>query len=196
MLILDLISIGISYLLGSFPSAYLIAKSKGIDITKKVKNGRLGAASIIREVGRFPGVLVALADFSKGTLSILLTDLLSDKEWVMILSGIAAIIGHNWSIFLSFSGGKGAATTLGDIFYFLPFQFFWAAGLLIPLTLGLRKKEFFYLPIKKKSIKTSNFLTLTLFILISFFALLSGLPKIYIFSPFLFSPPILLKKNK
>ncbi|PJC48115.1 MAG: hypothetical protein CO034_00045 [Parcubacteria group bacterium CG_4_9_14_0_2_um_filter_35_11] len=196
MQIVDLISVGISYLLGSFPSAYLIAKIKGVDIIKKVRNGHLGTASTIREVGKFPGLLVALTDFSKGAISIMLAETLSGKGWVMVLSGIAAIVGHNWSIFLGFSGGKGAATTFGDIFYLLPFQFFWAAGILIPLSLFLRKKEFFALPVKKRSIKTSNFLTLTLFILISFFALISGFSKLYILSPFLFSPPILLKKNR
>jgi len=195
---LKIIPIIISYFLGSVPSAYLIAKNRGIDITKKVKNGRIGTTSVIRKVGKFPGSIVALMDFCKGAMSIMIAEKLSGGEtWVMIASGVAAIVGHNWSVFLRFSGGKGAAATFGDLFYLLPVQFFLAGGVTIILSFFLRKKkDFFSLPFKKKHIKKSNFLTFMLFILISFFALITDFPSAYILSPFFFCPPILLKKNQ
>ena len=114
-----IIPIIIAYFLGSIPSAYLIAKNKGIDITSRVENGRLGTASVSRNVGKFAGALVGIMDFCKGALSIIIADRMSGGEgWVMVLAGAAAIIGHNWSIFLHFMGGKGAATTFGNLLSF------------------------------------------------------------------------------
>ena len=108
-----IIPIIIAYFLGSSPSAYLIAKNRGVNLLSKVENGRLGTASVGRTVGKGAGFLVGAMDFCKGALSVMIADKMSGgEEWVIVLAGTAAIIGHNWSIFLHFLGGKGAATTL------------------------------------------------------------------------------------
>jgi len=195
-----LISIVIGYLLGSIPSSYLIAKSKGIDITRKVKDGRIGTVSTISEVGKFYGFLVGLMDFCKGAISIIAAEKIAQEEWVMIASGLAAIIGHNWSLFLGFKGGKGEATTFGNLFYLLPLQFLFSAVIIIVLghffkKIPTKREDFLSLPFNRQ-MRKSTFLTIVLFSLISFFAFLKAYPPIYIFSPLFFSPPILLKKNK
>jgi acyl-phosphate glycerol 3-phosphate acyltransferase len=191
-----IIPIIIAYFLGSIPSAYLIAKNKGIDITSKVENGRLGTVSVSRNVGKFAGALVGIMDFCKGALSIIIADRMSGGEgWVMVLAGAAAIIGHNWSIFLHFMGGKGAATTFGNLFYLLPIPFLLAGFITAVPSYFLKQKSRFSIPGKNKDFKTSDFLTSILFLLTFIFALFFEAPLIIAFSPIIFSVPIILKKN-
>jgi glycerol-3-phosphate acyltransferase PlsY len=185
----------IGYLLGSIPSAYIIAKNRGVDIREKIKNGRLGTMGVSREIGKFPGVLVGAMDFCKGGLSIMLAERMSGQEGVMVLTGLAAIIGHNWSIYLKFIGGKGAATTFGNLFYLLPGPFL-LAGLLTGVpSYFLKKKSRFSFPGRKEGLKTSNFLTSILFLFTFLFAIVFGAPLFVAFSPILFSLPIMMKKN-
>ncbi len=191
----DIFPIIIGYFLGSIPSAYLIAKNRGVDITKKIKNGQLGSAKITKELGKFPGILVGAMDFSKGALSIMIAEKISGQEWVMILTGVAAIIGHNWSIFLHFMGGKGAATTFGNLFYLLP-ESFLLAGLFTAIpSYFLKTKSRFYLLGQKRDFKTSDFLTSILFLLTFLFALIFNESLLISFSPIIFSLPIMMKKN-
>jgi acyl-phosphate glycerol 3-phosphate acyltransferase len=186
----------IGYLLGSIPSAYIIAKNRGVDIREKIKNGRLGSMGVTKEIGKFPGMLVGAMDFCKGGLSIMIADKMSSSEgWVMILAGLAAIIGHNWSIFLHFMGGKGAATTFGNLFYLLPGPFILAGILTGVPSYFLKGKTRFSFPGQKGDFKTSNFLTSILFLLTFIFALSFDAPLLTAFSPIIFSLPIMMKKN-
>jgi glycerol-3-phosphate acyltransferase PlsY len=109
----------ISYLIGSVPTAYIFGRLlKGIDI-RKFGSGNVGATNALRVLGKGPGILVLVLDVFKGVLPILfLSDFILAKteisnEIVFIILGISCIIGHNWTIFLNFHGGKGIATTLG-----------------------------------------------------------------------------------
>jgi len=105
--------IAIAYLLGSIPSAYIIGRlAKGIDI-QKVGDGRIGASAAFHNVGALWGILVGFADFSKGAVAIFIAKNMAVSEPIVLSVGLAAIIGHDWSIFLHFEGGKGAATTWG-----------------------------------------------------------------------------------
>lgn len=191
-----ILPIVIAYFLGSIPSAYLVAKNKGIDITSKVENGRLGTMSATRTIGKFAGILVGIMDFCKGALSVIIADKMSGGEdWVMVLAGVAAIMGHNWSIFLHFIGGKGAATTFGNLFYLLPVPFLLAGFVTAIPSYFLKQKSRFSIPGQNKNFKTSDFLTSILFLLTFIFALSFGVPSIIAFSPIIFSVPIILKKN-
>ena len=101
------------YLLGSIPVGYLIGRSYGIDIRTK-GSGNIGAANILRVIGKGPAAVTLLLDAVKGLLPTILArqTYLLPPGWIIAV-GLAAIIGHTFSIFLRFKGGKGVATSLG-----------------------------------------------------------------------------------
>jgi len=121
-----IIAIIIGYLLGSIPSAYLAGRlRKGIDI-REVGSKNMGAMNVYYEVGRIEAVLVTLVDLGKGVGAILLVrwlsgnPLISSFDFLTGLTGVAAVIGHIFPVFLKFRGGKGAATTIGTLLFFMP----------------------------------------------------------------------------
>ena len=104
-----------SYLMGSIPTAYLFGKYyKGIDI-RKFGSGNVGATNAIRVLGKKPGVMVLLIDIIKGIIPLTIVGDIFALEGVFfrILLGVAVVVGHNWTIFLQFKGGKGIATSFG-----------------------------------------------------------------------------------
>lgn len=103
-----------SYLLGSVSFSYLFGKVlKGIDI-RQHGSGNAGATNTLRVLGVGPGVTVLLLDVVKGILAVLAArTFASDVEWLHVLAGVAAIVGHNWPVYFGFRGGKGIATTIG-----------------------------------------------------------------------------------
>ncbi len=102
-----------SYLLGSVSFSYFVSKGiKGVDI-RKVGSGNAGATNISRILGLKFAVLVLFLDVLKGLIVVLLVSYLTTETWLVLLCGGAVIIGHNWPVFFSFKGGRGAATTLG-----------------------------------------------------------------------------------
>jgi glycerol-3-phosphate acyltransferase PlsY len=110
------IAVVLSYLLGSVSFSIVIAKwVKGIDI-RQHGSGNAGATNTLRVLGKGPGILVFLLDIAKGIAAVWIGHGLGgDNEWIPVLSGLAAIIGHNWPIWFKFKGGKGIATTVGVI---------------------------------------------------------------------------------
>lgn len=97
------------YLIGSIPFSYLLVKLlKGIDL-RTVGSGNIGATNVGRVLGRRYWALALLLDLGKGLLAAWLAQLWGLPLW---LAGLA-VIGHDWSVFLHFTGGKGVATTLG-----------------------------------------------------------------------------------
>ncbi len=113
-LLLSLSAALVSYVIGSVPAASWLARSRGVDI-RKVGSGNSGATNVLRSLGKGPALLVAVFDILKGALAVWLARALElPPEWVG-LCGVAAVIGHNFSPFLGFRGGKGAATTFGTI---------------------------------------------------------------------------------
>lgn len=179
----------IGYILGSIPSAYIIAKGRGVNIKTETKDGRFGATTVKRKCGFFPGVLVGAMDFSKGGLTIIIAEILSGDILIIVLSGLAAVVGHNWSLFLKFIGGKGGAASLGEVFTLLPYPFALAALIMIGPVLFLKNKK------TVLNIRVSSFLTIVFFGLISLFALCKGLSLILVFSPLIVSLPMIIKKN-
>lgn len=104
----------IGYLMGSIPSAYIMAKwRKGIDI-REVGVGNMGAGNVIREVGLLEGGIVAVVDIGKGAAAIAMAEYLLGVSQVWVLgAGLAAIIGHSFPIYIGFRGGQGVATVIG-----------------------------------------------------------------------------------
>ena len=110
---LDILSIIIGYLLGSIPTAYIVArKRKGIDI-RNVGSHNMGAANVMREIGTREGIFVGLIDIAKGAGAILIAQTLNISELWVFGAGFAALVGHNFPVFAGFRGGKGSATVIG-----------------------------------------------------------------------------------
>jgi glycerol-3-phosphate acyltransferase PlsY len=106
-----------SYLLGSIPTAYIFGKRlKGIDI-REHGSGNVGATNVFRVLGKGPGVCVLLLDIIKGFVPlVLLTNIFQINDVrVLLLLAVAAVCGHNWTVFLNFKGGKGIATSFGAL---------------------------------------------------------------------------------
>ncbi len=104
-----------SYLLGSIPTAYLFGKFfKGIDI-RQHGSGNVGATNAFRILGKGIGTVVLTLDIFKGVLAIVVVGNVFgfDKVFLRVLLGVMVVVGHNWTIFLQFKGGKGIATSLG-----------------------------------------------------------------------------------
>ena len=102
-----------TYFLGSISFAYIFSKYKGIDL-RKVGSGNLGASNVYRSMGVYYAVLVFLLDAVKGFLPVFLSIKYAPSLYYLhIMLGLVAILGHSLSVFVSFKGGKGAATGLG-----------------------------------------------------------------------------------
>ncbi len=114
----------LSYLIGSIPSGYVVARSKRIDI-RQHGSSNIGAANVARVMGKKWGYLVGFCDFLKGFLAVKVGFLLAAHFHLGVVLGgvtaaIACILGHNYTIWLGFKGGKGIATSGGAIFALLP----------------------------------------------------------------------------
>ena len=109
------ISVVLAYLIGSIPVAYIFGRMlKGLDI-REHGSGNMGATNAFRVLGKGPGTIVLILDIVKGIIPVTflanafgLGDALS-----LVIISVAAVAGHNWTIFLGFKGGKGMATSLG-----------------------------------------------------------------------------------
>ena len=114
----------LSYLIGSIPIGYLVARSQGIDI-RQVGSRNIGATNVLRVMGKKWGYLVFLCDTLKGFLSVKLGLLLATQAFLSpVLGGVVAavtcILGHNYTIWLGFKGGKGMATSGGVVLALFP----------------------------------------------------------------------------
>lgn len=103
-----------SYLLGSVPSSYLVAKARGIDL-RKDGTQQVGGGNLWRTTSRKLGLIVGIFDFFKGMLMVLIAWRLGLDAGQQLAVGLAAVVGHNWPVFLRFHGGRGVATSLGII---------------------------------------------------------------------------------
>ncbi len=101
-----------AYLLGSIPTGLLLAKAAGVDI-RSTGSGNIGATNVYRTLGRTVGVLTLVGDCLKGLFPVLAARYLGmDDAWIAA-AGLAAFLGHVYTVFLGFKGGKGVATALG-----------------------------------------------------------------------------------
>lgn len=126
-----LIALVVGYLLGSLPFGYLVARAKGVNIFE-VGSKNPGATNVRRVLGHGPGNLVLFLDALKGAVAtggVLLVKLLagancpydrSQIEWIMIAGLIASILGHSFSCFTKFKGGKSVATGAGGFLVLFP----------------------------------------------------------------------------
>lgn len=119
-----------AYLLGSLATGFWLGKARGIDI-RTVGSGNIGATNVFRALGVPAGIFVLIADALKGWLAVaLIGPFICGRfeagagspgcEWFKIIAGIAAILGHNYTCWLRFKGGKGIATSAGVLVGLVP----------------------------------------------------------------------------
>ena len=103
----------LGYLLGAIPTAYIAGHLlKGRDI-RQMGDGNVGAQNAFRQLGRKAGIAIGLLDAGKGALAILIAQAVNLPQVAILATGVAAVIGHNWPIFIVFRGGRGESTTIG-----------------------------------------------------------------------------------
>jgi len=109
------VMIALGYLMGSIPVGYLVVKLvKGTDV-RQHGSGRSGGTNVWRAAGLWPAILTTVGDFLKGMSAVLIARAVLGNSVGEVLVGVAAVVGHNWSVFLGFRGGAGTATNLGVI---------------------------------------------------------------------------------
>ena len=110
----------LGYLVGSLPTGLVVIRLlKGIDI-RAHGSGNIGATNVFRVAGLPTAALVLLLDMAKGAVPVLLAEAWAPSPLVAVLAGLAAVAGHNWSLFLRFTGGKGIATSFGVLLALSP----------------------------------------------------------------------------
>jgi len=121
----------IGYLLGSIPFGVIISKRKGIDVTQ-YGSGKMGATNVLRTAGGKAAATVFALDLLKGLLAVVFAGLIIGRGYLVVggyglgmliaqvMAALAAIVGHNWSVFLKFHGGRGVATFFGGLVALCP----------------------------------------------------------------------------
>ena len=119
----------LGFLLGSIPFGLLMGKLKGIDI-RQHGSGNIGATNVFRTLGKQLGITCLLLDFTKGLVPVLIArnmvePMMAEQQFtaqsIEVLTALASIMGHNYSPWIGFKGGKGIATTAGVITALMPF---------------------------------------------------------------------------
>ncbi len=143
-----ILTVLIAYLLGSIPTGFLVAKARGVNI-RTVGSGNIGATNVFRYLGTPAGIFVLLADAFKGWLAaVVVAKLFSGwfypaanaqaHEWFAVCAGISAILGHNYTCWLYFKGGKGIATSAGVLVALVPWALLIILGIWV-LLFGLTR---------------------------------------------------------
>ncbi len=116
-----------AYLLGSVPFAQVLARIKGVDL-REVGTRNIGAGNLTREVGKGWGVLAAVLDGLKGLLPVWIARKAGLGLGASGIAGLAAVLGHNWSIWLRGRSGRGMASSVGVLLGLDPVLLVWTAG--------------------------------------------------------------------
>ena len=111
----------LGYLLGSIPSAYIATRvATGKDV-RQLGGGNVGGLNVYREVGAIPALAAGIVDVGKGAAAVVIAHWLLDvSQLFVLLTALAVVAGHNWMVFLKFSGGKGMGATIGALSILFP----------------------------------------------------------------------------
>ena len=108
-----------AYLLGSIPFGFLVAKAQNINL-REHGSGNIGATNVARVLGKKQGLLTLIGDTLKGLAAVAIATGFLGQEMEIAVAGLLAYLGHLFSIFLKFKGGKGVATGLGILLFLMP----------------------------------------------------------------------------
>jgi glycerol-3-phosphate acyltransferase PlsY len=105
----------VGYLLGAIPTGMIVARVyRNVDLTAH-GSGRTGATNVLRTLGKGAAAVAFAGDFLKGMLAVLVAKYLiaPDNTWIWMIAAIAAVVGHSYSVFIGFKGGRGVVTAFG-----------------------------------------------------------------------------------
>ncbi len=132
------LALGVGYFLGSIPSATWIAKLfYGVDITK-VGSGNPGMTNVLRTLGWKPTVPVIIIDAGKGVAAAAAGTALTGSQTWGLLAGLLAVLGHSFTCFANFKGGKSVLTGFGVFLYFLPISALTTLGIWLAVVLATK----------------------------------------------------------
>lgn len=114
-----IVSLVCAYLLGSIPTAYIVGRIRKKTDIREIGTRNMGAMNVYYEIGFLWGTIVLLVDAGKGVAAMAIAEALNVHELIYLLTGIVAVLGHSFPIFLGFKGGKGGATALGVLIYLM-----------------------------------------------------------------------------
>lgn len=138
------ISIIGGYIIGSFPTAYLVGRfRRDLDI-REVGTRNMGAMNVFYTMGAGYGILVLLIDIGKGAAAVFLARSLGMPDEVQLAAGGMAVIGHGFPVFLKFRGGKGGATCIGVLAFLMPWAIPFGIGIFALALLITRYPTFSY----------------------------------------------------
>ena len=166
-ILISIVAIVVAYLFGAIPVGFLVAKAYGVDITAS-GSGRTGGTNVLRVAGPIAAGLTVMGDIFKGLIPVYFIESVF-PAWVVAIAMVAAVLGHNYSIFLKFKGGVGAGTAVGA----MGGAFFWAgfiSGIAGLIALVVSR----YASLLSTAVAVTGVLTFTLF------AILGYTPYIYI----------------
>lgn len=106
------LALALAYLLGGIPVGLIVGLARGVDV-RKVGSGNIGATNVIRGVGAKLGALVFIIDVLKGVAAVMIARALGADDWLVGMAGLFVVLGHSFSPYLAFKGGKGVATSFG-----------------------------------------------------------------------------------
>lgn len=116
--------LALGYLLGAVPFAFILGSAAGVDL-RTVGTGNVGAGNLRRTVGIGPAVAAAVLDSLKGLAPVIIARRLGFDDGVAAASGVAAVVGHNWSVYLWSRAGRGLATAVGVMVGLAPWLLVW-----------------------------------------------------------------------
>ena len=127
--------IPLCYLTGAVPFGLLVARlTHGVDV-REHGSGNTGMTNVLRTAGYGPAAAVLVLDAGKGVLAVLLARLIWDSPYLEVAAGLSVLVGHIWSVFLRFHGGKGIATGVGALCALSPLAGMIALGVSLPIML-------------------------------------------------------------
>lgn len=109
-----------AYLVGAIPPAHILARRTGRDISA-MGSGNIGALNALRSLGKRAAAVVFVVDVGKASLVMLVVNAIDAPDWSMYAAALATMLGHNFSIYIGFRGGKGAAVMTGVSLVILPY---------------------------------------------------------------------------
>jgi glycerol-3-phosphate acyltransferase PlsY len=180
-LINEVIAVILGYVIGSIPSAYIIGRLMGKIDVRQEGDGRISASAVHKRLGVVPFVLVVIMDVGEGVLAVLIAGMLTESLLVVLIAGFAAVVGHNWSVFLKFKGGLGATTIYGVLVTLVWWQLLVVAAAAFILFLIMKRKK-------------SGLSTAVLIIALSIVLFVQKSPLILVIYPFVLIMLMLLKR--
>lgn len=133
-----IILVPLCYFIGALPWGYILVRvTKGVDI-RSYGSGRTGMANVLRTVGGRVAAAVVVLDTGKGILAVIIAKLLTDSPIAETVAGLLAVVGHNWTVFLRFKGGRGLTVGGGALIGMAPLTFLPGLAVFLTVTLASR----------------------------------------------------------